>query len=611
MTLNSIYTLRFLVAVFGLFCLVATPSLAQKRLALVVGNDAYENITKLQKAGNDARGIAKTLTGLGFDVTTAVNISRREMNKTLQNFNNSIDENDVVLFFFAGHGVEIDGENYLLPIDVPDATSDQLEFIKGETIRLNTILSDLRTKRARLSLVILDACRNNPFTGSAGRSLGGKKGLARISAPQGTFVIYSADVGEAALDRLGDNDADPNSIFTRTLIPLMKTPGFDLVDTARETRRRVRKLALSVSHDQTPAYYDAVLGDFYFTPSPGTSSPDPKSPGVPTPQIKPKEAETKTALLDDPLTKSKDLRIAPTQREFVKLPAMVVTAGEKDLIRLWDADNFKLLAELNGEKKLITTIKLIDRGQTLLVGGKDGSVVSYALPSFRKINAFYPDFSVSVLAQATDGTLMAGAKSGLLAAYDPVTLKQLWRRQAHDGIVSPILVLNDQVVTASQDGAVVVTDVKSGREVRRVQTVNGGQITDIAFVNETTLVAVHEKGEIAYINLATGRLLSAFKGHNGWISSVDITPDGSAIVTAGVNGDLKYWPVGANTPIKSISAHRDVAAGAKFLRTISGDQLASVGFDGVLRFWQNISGTQIGELEHGPAILYFDYISSP
>ena len=599
-----------ILAIFVLL-LILTPARAQNRLALVMGNNAYENVAKLKKATNDAKGIGETLTSLGFDVTVATDTSRREMNRTLQTFNNSIDEGDIVLFFFAGHGVEIDGENYLLPIDVPDATSDQLEFIKAETIRLNTILQDLRAKKARLNLVILDACRNNPFSGAAGRSLGGRKGLARISAPQGTFVMYSADVGEAALDRLGDDDANPNSIFTRTLIPLMKTPGLDLVDTAREARRRVRKLALSVSHNQTPAYYDAVLGDFYFTSldAPNQSQNSANSKNLnPTPTTKPVTPNINLALGDDNETSPSGERNVPALQADFNLPSLVVTAGEKDLIKVWDADNFKLIAELNGEKKVFSTLKLIDKGHSLLVAGEDGSVVSYSLPLFKKTNAFYPGFKVSVLAQAIDGTIMVGGSDGLLAAYDKTTLKEIWRRQAHDGIVSPILPLGNKVVTASEDGAVVTTDVRSGQETGRVQTFAGGKITDIAFINKTTIVAVHEKGKIAYINLATGRI-SVFKGHDGWISSVDVTPDGTAIVTAGVNGNLKYWTLGSTSPFYSIAAHSDVASAAKFLTAGFGGKLVSAGFDGALRFWRENGDGKIGELEHGSAILHFDYFS--
>ena len=597
---------------------------AQNRLALVIGNDSYQNVPKLRKAVNDANGIGQTLSNLGFSVTIATDVSRRQMNKTLQNFNNKIFAGDTVLLFFAGHGVEIEGENYLLPIDVPDATIEQRDFIKSESVRLNRVLSDLRAKKARLNIVILDACRNNPFSKKASRSLGSEKGLARLSPPQGTFVMYSADVGEAALDSLNDNDDNPNSIFTRTLIPLMNTPGIDLVDTARQARRQVRKLALSVSHEQTPAYYDAVLGDFFFSQDPSAPStkiipPVTIAPGKTIGDIRPdlkirpqfktkNKPNKKLALRLDP--QDNEQPIITPELDAIPLPTLIVTAGEKDLIKVWNADNKSLLAELSGEKKLISAIKLINKGRNLLVAGEDGSVVSYRLPTFKKSSVFYPGFSVSVLAQTGDGTIMAGGSKGILAAFDGQTLEEIWRRQAHDGIVSPILVLKDQVVTASEDGAIVVTDVKSGKENLRIHTFKGGKITDIAFVNQTTLVAVHEKGKISYINIASGRILRSFKGHQGWISSVDVTPDGTSLVTAGVNGNLKYWQFGKKAAIRSIPAHSDVAAGAKFLSTLGGKRLVSVGFDGKLRFWQQNSQRKIAELTHGPAIIHFDYLTN-
>ncbi len=245
--------------------LFVSPGLAEKRVALVVGNNDYANVIRLHKAVNDATTMSQTLRSIGFDVTEAINVSRRDMNFAVQGFVNQIEPGDIAMVFFAGHGVEIRGENFLLPVDIPDATPGQEDFVKGEAISLNDILLRLKRRKARLNIVILDACRDNPFTRSAGRSLGASRGLARVSAPKGTFVMYSADAGEQALDRLNDNDRNANSVFTRTLVPMLKQPGLDLVSIARETRRKVRKLALGVSHEQTPAYYDAVLGDFFFT----------------------------------------------------------------------------------------------------------------------------------------------------------------------------------------------------------------------------------------------------------------------------------------------------------------------------------------------------------
>lgn len=111
-------------------------------------------------------------------------------------------------------------------------------------------------------MIILDACRDNPFAEGGVRSIGGSRGLARVDAPEGTFVMYSAGAGQTALDRLSDNDADANSVFTRSLIPLITTPGLGMQEVALKVRERVVELANSVGHRQTPAYYDQLLGRF-------------------------------------------------------------------------------------------------------------------------------------------------------------------------------------------------------------------------------------------------------------------------------------------------------------------------------------------------------------
>ncbi len=234
------------------------------RLALVIGNNDYLQVTDLQKAANDANAIADTLKGIGYEVLVARDATRREMNRQLQLFASRLNPGDEALFYFAGHGVEISGRNYLLPTDIPNASAGQEDFVTAEAIPVDVVLDRIRGRGTRISILIIDACRDNPFPRSGTRSLGGSQGLTRTIAPEGTFIMYSAGVGQTALDRLSDNDANPNSIFTRSLIPLLKQPGMSLIQTARQVRRVVQDLATTVSHDQRPAYYDEVTGDFFF-----------------------------------------------------------------------------------------------------------------------------------------------------------------------------------------------------------------------------------------------------------------------------------------------------------------------------------------------------------
>ena len=248
---------------------------------------------------------AASLSKLGFDVATGVNVSRTETNRKLQDFLNRIEPGDVALFYFAGHGVEIAGSNYLLPIDIPEATPGNEEFLKSEAISLNAVLDGLRERKARVTILVIDACRDNPFAIKTGRSVGGARGLALVVPPQGTFIMYSAGAGEAALDRLTDADPEPNSVFTRTFVPLLAQGGLNLPELARETRRRVHELAASAGQSQTPAYYDEVLGDFSFAEGSGaqTAAAPPKPtplPPPPQPAAPPPEPEPKLARLPEP-----------------------------------------------------------------------------------------------------------------------------------------------------------------------------------------------------------------------------------------------------------------------------------------------------------------------
>ncbi|MEO1789691.1 MAG: caspase family protein [Pseudomonadota bacterium] len=245
-------------------CLSPVSLMAANRAALVIGNDLYDEVPDLQKAGNDARSVSAVLRDQGFTVTTVIDAPRREMNRQISSFTAGLQPGDTAVIFFAGHGVEIDGENYLLPTDIVAPDSGDREFVKSESIALSRLLDRVRATGARTTVAIIDACRENPFEATTGRSIGGTRGLGRIAAPEGTFVMFSAGAGQLALDRLSDADPDENSVFTRTLLPRLREPGLELRDLVAETRIAVRDLARTQSHAQFPAYYDELLGEFFF-----------------------------------------------------------------------------------------------------------------------------------------------------------------------------------------------------------------------------------------------------------------------------------------------------------------------------------------------------------
>jgi uncharacterized caspase-like protein len=229
------------------------------RKALIIGNDNYKNVSKLNNATSDAKAMSTALTALGFKVTVFLDIDEKAFKQALREFKMSIQGGDEVLVFFAGHGVQLGATNYLLPTDIK---GDNEEQVKDEAIQLQRILDDLQERKAKFSLAIIDACRDNPFKGS-GRALGGR-GLAPTTAATGQMVMFSAGSGQQALDKLGQNDKDKNGLFTRILLKEMNKPGIPVDRVLRNVRNEVVALAKSVGHEQTPALYDQAVGEFFF-----------------------------------------------------------------------------------------------------------------------------------------------------------------------------------------------------------------------------------------------------------------------------------------------------------------------------------------------------------
>ena len=246
-----------------IFLTTVSPAAAEKQLALVIGNDRYPNLPadqQLQKAANDARAVGDVLGPLGFEVIRAENVSRQELVDKLDELTGRLTPGDSAFFFFAGHGVSIGGGNYLLPSDVPNVGSNQETRLARAAIGENDIVADLQARGVRVAIVVLDACRNNPFKKPGVRAVGGERGLARTDPVRGVFALYSAGIGQTALDRLSEQDPDPNSVFTRTLVRSLQKPGLHLGDLAFEVREEVARLARTIGHDQRPASYDETLG---------------------------------------------------------------------------------------------------------------------------------------------------------------------------------------------------------------------------------------------------------------------------------------------------------------------------------------------------------------
>ncbi len=234
---------------------VGGPVMAQggadgRRVALVVGNDAYQAQGVLRNAVNDARAVASALGEVGFAVTRVENADRARLTSALAEFARSLRSDDVALFYFAGHGVQVDQENYLMPTDYAGQTASALRF---DAVSASDVQEMLRP--ARMAMLVFDACRNNPYRGVRGGT-----GLAPMEA-RGTLIAYAAGAGEVAADAA---PGASNGLFTSKFVEALREPGL----TASAMFMRVRREVVSASNEeQWPAVYNDLLSDFVFRPS--------------------------------------------------------------------------------------------------------------------------------------------------------------------------------------------------------------------------------------------------------------------------------------------------------------------------------------------------------
>jgi len=222
---------------------------SQTRTALVIGNSAYKS-SPLKNPANDAFDMAAALRDSGFDVILKTNASQRSMEKAIKRFGKKLQSGGIGLFYFAGHGLQVEGRNYLLPVDADiESESD----VKYDAVDAGRVLGKMEDAGNDLNIVILDACRNNPFARSF-RSA--DKGLAKMDAPTGSFIAYATAPGSVAAD--GDGR---NGLYTKYLLQYMKEPNLSV-------ERVFKKVRLAVVNDtaqkQTPWESSSLLGDFYF-----------------------------------------------------------------------------------------------------------------------------------------------------------------------------------------------------------------------------------------------------------------------------------------------------------------------------------------------------------
>src|SRR6267378_5525800 len=258
------FQMRYLTVIVSVFCMLFTADAAKadRRVAFVVGNGTYKNVSPLPNPPIDAKSMAAVLRNVGFEVVEGTNLTRDKMTERLLEFGKKAQGADVAVFFYAGHGIAINGTNYLLPTDAD--IKSEMDVKLGAAINIDLTL-DQTMSDAKVKLVFLDACRDNPFaakikSNSATRSVNVQTGLAEMKSGEGTLIAFATGPGQTALD----GQEGSNSPFTRALLANIATPGVEIQQAMTKVRAQVNE---ETSKNQLPWGHTNLIGSVYLNPA--------------------------------------------------------------------------------------------------------------------------------------------------------------------------------------------------------------------------------------------------------------------------------------------------------------------------------------------------------
>jgi len=339
--------------------LVQQPAAREKRVALVIGNSAYPT-SPLKNPVNDAEDISTALEASGFEVIQRKDLDQKGMKRAIREFGMKIRAGGVALFYYAGHGLQVSGNNYLVPVDAQVQTEEEVEY---ETVDAGFVLAQMDSAKTSLNIVILDACRNNPFARSF-RS--GASGLAKMDAPDGTLIAYATAPGSIA----SDGGAGRNGIYTSELLKVISIPNLSIEDVFKRVRISVYGLTQG---KQTPWESSSLMKDFSFRHS--------AAPINPVNKEQPVVGEQSSTVKSDPALGPGELRDGS---EPVVIYEPVFTQREVDqkaVITSKPTPGYTDSARQNQVQGAIRVQVILDRsGSVRQIRVVSGSELGYGLP---------------------------------------------------------------------------------------------------------------------------------------------------------------------------------------------------------------------------------------
>jgi hypothetical protein len=476
---------------------------APKRSALVIGNGAY-GMGRLPNAVNDADAMARALREIGFEVTLLRDADRRALDEAVEAFSRRLERGEIGLFYFSGHGLQIEGKTYLVPVD---ATLNRPTDAQYDAVNLSKVISAVEDSDARARIFILDACRHNPFTRrwpSRTRGWAITRGLAAPRASDaGTLIAFSTAPDQVAADSI---DQSGNSPFTSMLLRHLRTPDLELKQLLTRVRRDVRE---ATRNAQTPWVEEALTEDIVLNPRQGsrvageaalvpTPAPPKPQPGPavglagfvpqperlgsshtptspPTPASAPATAPPRSwiAALRGHRQPVNSVAFSPDGRRIVSVSGFFFSLGPMDnILRLWDAATGKPIGPpLQGHTRSVNSVAFSPDGRRLVSGSADNTLRFWDAATGKPIGPPLQGHtgSVNSVAFSPNGRrLVSGSADNTLRLWDAVRGKPIWPPlQGHTGSVKSVTFSPDgrRLVSGSDDNTLRLWDAATGQTI--------------------------------------------------------------------------------------------------------------------------------------------------
>lgn len=614
----------------------------EPRIALIIGNGAYKE-APLANPVNDARDMAKALSSLGFNVTLRENVKQKLMKQAIRDFGNELKKGGVGLFYFAGHGVQVKGRNYLIPVGTDIQGEDEVE---DQSVDVNLVMEKMESAENRINIVVLDACRNNPFARSF-RSA--SRGLAQVDAAKGSYIAYATAPGSVAADGSGRN-----GIYTKHLLASLKHPESDIEKVFKRVRAGVVQ---DTNNKQIPWESSSLVGDFYFNPgvTPVPSSPEQASapqttdplaaeitfwetiqnsvnasdfhaylrkypngtyaelaknrlqqlgdktkPGRPAqlalaaPGSAPLAASAAAAAL-----RSLSGHVGPVKTVAISPDGRyAVSGGMDDRIMVWNLANHNLLNTIRGDGGIFSivswfySVAFTPDGKTALTGGSDSKVRQWNLSTGEKINDFNHSWAggiigVKAVAISPDGRdALSGAEDGTIKLWSITRGIQSQLIFGHKGSVTALAFSPDgkTALSASDDKTLKLWQMPGLREVRSFAG-HGDAVTSVAFSPDGRYALSGSADKTLRLwDVTSGGLVQTFSGHADKVNAVVFTADGRYVLSGSADKTLKLWEAASGQELRVFAGH----AGAVNSVALSPDgrHALSASDDKTLKLWE-------------------------